>query len=175
MPYTIDDYKNQLGYGARLNLFEVDIQFPPALINPNISDTLKIMCERVTFPGSRPITPIDIPFQGDYIRVAGEKAAEGDLVIAFKNPENFKARNQFELWTELIHEDVSGLRTTPTLHKSPWFFINILNHAKEPIRRVEIKGAWPQSVNPLELDMAGTEISLTEVTFAIDNHIITVL
>ena len=97
---TIADFKSRLvGGGARPNLFEVQIANLPGGISWN-GDIFKYMCKAAALPASV-IANIDVPFRGRIFKVAGDRTIETWSVTVI-NDEDFKLRNSFEEWMQLI-------------------------------------------------------------------------
>lgn len=170
-PNTIDLYKARLGYGARGNLFLVQLRFPEILaVDVEDQREFEILCEKATLPGTRPITAEEIPYQGDYFKLAGEKAAEPEVTFDFKNTEDLKVRTLFENWIELIQQDFTGFRASPTTYKSPSLFISQLDKSKNVIKKVELLGAFPTAVPAIEFALSEGAITTTSITMSIDSH-----
>ena len=103
---TIDDYKSKLGYGARSNLFLVELTLPAFLVNPVLEEEVRIMAEKFTMPPARSINEIAVPIAGETFKLAGDKSAEIDVTLSFKNTEDYRLRNMFELWIDTIQQDI---------------------------------------------------------------------
>jgi hypothetical protein len=118
----ISTFKSQLvGGGARPNLFEVDITFPTGNnFNQNVQggntsfdlNNFKFLCKAAALPASN-IAPIDVPFRGRILKVAGDRTFDTWTVTVI-NDENFKHRRSFESWMHNIgqYSDHSGV-TSP--------------------------------------------------------------
>jgi hypothetical protein len=114
---TISGFKSRLaGGGARPNLFEVEIpSFPTALQSywgtgtDQESDTFKFLCKTAALPASN-ITPIDIPFRGRVLKVAGDRTFD-PWTVTIINDEDFKLRTAFERWMNEISrlENATGI------------------------------------------------------------------
>ena len=106
---TITGFKSRLsGGGARPNLFEVnvnDFKFAnPAWDN----ETFQFLCKAAALPAST-ITPIEIPFRGRTLKVAGDRTFD-IWSVSVINDEDFKLRTAFEQWMNGISKlsDASG-------------------------------------------------------------------
>jgi hypothetical protein len=102
---TISGFKSALaGGGARPNLFEVSIPaFPVAAGSGTWStgagqegELFKFMCKAAALPASN-ISPIDVPFRGRILKVAGDRTFD-TWTVTIINDENFAIRSAFELW-----------------------------------------------------------------------------
>ncbi len=107
--HTITGFKSRLsGGGARPNLFEVninDFKFAnPAWDN----ETFQFLCKASSLPAST-ITPIEIPFRGRVLKVAGDRTFD-IWSVSVINDEDFKLRSAFEQWMNGISKlsDASG-------------------------------------------------------------------
>ncbi len=170
-PFSISDYKSLLGYGSRTNLFYVQLTFPSILsLGEDAEKEFTILCRTATLPASRVMTSIDVPYQGDYFRLAGDKAAEPDFTFTFQNTEDMRLRNIFELWTDTIQQDLTGLRTSPILYKAPSMFVSQLNKSKEIIKKVELISAFPLTVSGIDFTLGEGAVSETTIVMAIDAH-----
>jgi len=115
----ISAFKSKLiGGGARPNLFEVDITFPTA-VNLGVqgdggsgafdSENFRFLCKTAALPGSN-VTPIEVPFRGRTLKVAGDRTIEPWSVTVI-NDEDFSHRRAFEAWIQNMAQygDHSGL------------------------------------------------------------------
>ena len=97
---TISNFKTAMsGGGARPNLFEVEITECPGA--PEFDKTnFKFMCKAAQLPGQT-IGAIEVPFRGRTFKVAGDRSID-PWTVTIINDEDFKYRNAFEAWSELI-------------------------------------------------------------------------
>ena len=98
---TIDSFKSKLvGGGARPNLFEVMLTFPEGVNGPIDEKTLdektRFMVKAANLPASN-ITPIDIPFRGRNLKIAGDRTFDVWTVTVI-NDTDFAIRNAMERW-----------------------------------------------------------------------------
>ena len=107
---TISDFKGKLvGGGARPNLFEVEMTDLPAGIAWD-STEFSFLCKAASLPASN-VASIDIPFRGRIFKVAGDRTIE-NWSITVINDEDFKIRNAFEEWMQLIAKLDNNLGAT---------------------------------------------------------------
>lgn len=101
---TLTTFKAALnGGGARPNLFEVRLPtFPTAALragatwgNDQVTE-FAFMCKSAALPASN-IAPIDVPFRGRILKVAGDRTFDTWTVTVI-NDEDFVIRNAFEYW-----------------------------------------------------------------------------
>jgi len=97
---TISQFKSALiGGGARPNLFEVELTTLPAGIAWD-ADNFRYLCKSAALPASN-IASIDVPFRGRIFKVAGDRTFDTWTVTVI-NDEDFRLRNAFESWMEVI-------------------------------------------------------------------------
>ena len=76
---TITDFKSKLkGGGARPNLFEVELTFPSIVgvqDENEVLDNARFLVKAANLPAST-IAPIDIPFRGRILKIAGDRTFE---------------------------------------------------------------------------------------------------
>lgn len=140
----ISDFKSQLkGGGARPNLFEVVISDLPTAVKSNLQgvnefnttfDTsgFSFLCKSAALPASN-IAPIDVPFRGRILKVAGDRTFDTWTVTVI-NDEDMRHRKSFEAWMQHIaqYSDHSGL-TKPAdyMHTAKVFQLGRGTVAKE--------------------------------------------
>ena len=107
----ITDFKGKLaGGGARPNLFEVELAFPnDVAVDPEILNKARFLVKAAALPASN-ITPIDVPFRGRMLKVAGDRTFD-TWTVTIINDTDFGIRSAFEKWMNAInkHDDNSGL------------------------------------------------------------------
>ena len=98
---TLTNFRSKLiGGGARPNLFEVAIPtFPPGITGWDAAN-FQFMCKAAQLPGQT-IGAIEVPFRGRTFKVAGDRTID-PWTVTIINDEDFKYRNAFEAWTQLI-------------------------------------------------------------------------
>ena len=97
---TISNFKSALiGGGARPNLFEVELTTLPAGLSWD-ADIFRYMCKAASMPAST-VANIDVPFRGRIFKVAGDRTID-PWTVTIINDEEFKLRNAFEQWVDLI-------------------------------------------------------------------------
>jgi hypothetical protein len=111
---TLDQFKGRMiGGGARPNLFECELYFPPDSIpittsEDALSDKTRFLVKAASLPASN-LGIIDIPFRGRNLKIAGDRTFE-PWTITVINDSDFTIRTAFERWMNLInkHEDNAG-------------------------------------------------------------------
>lgn len=118
---TISQFKSALqGGGARPNLFEVNMVTWPGsdrmgTFELSAQEEFQFLCKTAALPSSN-ITPIEVPFRGRTLKVAGDRTFD-TWTITVINDENFRIRKKFEKWMNGISKlsDASGA-TSPSAY-----------------------------------------------------------
>ena len=98
---SISDFKSALiGGGARPNLFEVELTTLPDGVEGWNAEIFRFMCKGASLP-PQTIASIDVPFRGRIFKVAGDRTID-PWTVTIINDEEFKLRNAFEQWADLI-------------------------------------------------------------------------
>jgi hypothetical protein len=168
---TLDSFKSQLtGGGARPNLFEVSISFPTELniaggkqpiTKPETGTAgaaesmLTFMVKAAALPASN-ITPIEIPFRGRTLKVAGERTFD-TWTITVLNDTDFKIRTSFEQWMNGISRisDASG-DVNPSNYQQD-AFVRQLNRVGDTMREYKFVGIFPTNISQIDLSMDSTD------------------
>lgn len=112
---TITNFKSALrGGGARPNLFEVNMNWPAGddmgTWGNSVEEEFQFLCKAAALPSSN-ITPIEIPFRGRTLKVAGDRTFDV-WTITVINDENFRIRTKFEEWMNGISKLTDGSGAT---------------------------------------------------------------
>ena len=166
---TLDNFKAALiGGGARPNLFEVSVTFPDslavgdetqAITAPTTSTAneslLTFMVKAAQLPASN-ITPVEIPFRGRTLKVAGERTFD-TWTITVLNDVDFKIRTAFEQWMNGISRisDATGEVDPNTYQKSAT--VKQLDRAGASMREYKFEGIFPTNVGQIDLSMDSTD------------------
>lgn len=166
---TLENFKSQLiGGGARPNLFEVSVDFPKELgvaggkqsvISPTVvggtESMLTFMVKAAALPASN-ITPIEIPFRGRTLKVAGERTFD-TWTITVLNDVDFKIRTAFEQWMNGISRiaDASG-ETNPTSYQKD-ATVSQLDRLGQEMRKYKFVGIFPTNISQIDLSMDSTD------------------
>lgn len=153
-PKTISDFKSFLkGGGVRNNLFEVELSFPPnAPIADvlNVVDTAKYHVKAASLPSSQ-ITPIQVPFRGRILNVAGDRTFES-WTITIYNDTDFKVRNAFERWMNFINNVATNRGETEPSQYMADAFVYQLDRNGDTLRYYKFYDMFPSAIgsSPLE-------------------------
>jgi len=164
---TISNFKAALiGGGARPNLFEVELTTLPAGIVWD-ADNFRYMCKAAQLPASQ-IANIDVPFRGRIFKVAGDRTVDQWSVTVI-NDENFRLRNAFEEWVNLIANlDTNLGATDPSAYmvnakvyqlgrgSTPQSTTNAGN-ANSVLKEYEFQDIFPTTVSAIDLSYDSTD------------------
>lgn len=170
MSLRIDDFKAALAQGgARANLFRVNLSFPNGTIegfaNTPFGNTApealsSFMIKAAQMPG-RTIGAIQVPFRGRQLKVSGDTTYD-DWTVTITNDNNFAVRNAFERWQEAINgavTNVSGLGVSAANFNTYVADLEIEQLGRDGvvIKRYVMKGAWPTTVDPIDVSYDNTD------------------
>ena len=188
---TISQFRSKLaGGGARPNLFEVNIN--DFKFSEWDNETFQFLCKAAALPSSN-ITPIEIPFRGRLLKVAGDRTFD-TWTVSVINDEDFKLRSSFENWMNGISKlsDASGATepnsymgnaTVNQLGRSPEGRFGNANSGDgdasgggatlEPLRTYYFDGIFPTEVSSIDLSYeSGDAIEEYTVTFQVQYWIV---
>ena len=179
---TITNFKSALrGGGARPNLFEVSMNWPSGdnmgVWGNSVEEEFQFLCKAAALPSSN-ITPIEIPFRGRTLKVAGDRTFDV-WTITVINDENFRIRTKFEEWMNGISKLTDGSGATSPSSYMASAVVNQLGrganqnrHATGPSASSSTDGsAGIADIKPLRTyyfsDIFPTEVS--EIALSYDN------
>ena len=164
---TLDQFKGRmLGGGARPNLFECELFFPPDSIPVGttedvLSDKTRFLVKAANLPAST-LGVIDVPFRGRNLKIAGDRTFD-PWTITVINDKDFSIRTAFERWMNLInkHEDNAGKNDPIDYQKDVYVkqFGRPLTSGGTPTSATQIPvlkqyrfyGVFPTSVSAIDL------------------------
>jgi len=144
----VDDMKAKLvGGGARPNLFKVTMAFP-AYVTANV-ELASYMCKATSMPAST-IAPIEVPFRGRQLKIAGDRTFE-PWSVTIINDTDFNVRNSFEQWMNGInqHKANTGL-TQPSSYMAD-MIVQQLDKDGTVEKTYNIRGTFPTNLGAIEL------------------------
>jgi hypothetical protein len=172
MAYSINDIRANLRLGgARPTLFRVLLDSP---FTNTLGAIAPFMIQASSLPGSS-IAPIEVPYFGRKIRIAGDRTFEPWSVVVM-NDEDFAVRQALEQWHNRINSLSGNLNTTgssaPTNYKSQadvQQFSKASQPGGAPIRTYRFYGLFPTEISPIDVNWNDTDtIETFQVTFAYD-------
>lgn len=172
MAFSITDIKSHLRLGgARPTLFNVRLTFPNVVSGGQAAGTeSRFMIQATALPSST-IRPIEVPYFGRKIKVAGDRTF-GAWTVSIINDEDFVVRQALEQWHNNINSLEQNLNRTgsssPETYKVDAEVIQY-NKIGDFIRTYKMHGVFPTEISPIDLAWDKTdEIETFNVTFAYD-------
>lgn len=164
MALGVDDFKSKLtGGGARANLFRCTINFPGYAGGD--AELTSFLCKTAQLPQSQ-VGSFIVNFRGRELKMASERTFD-PWTVTILNDTDFAIRNAMERWSNGIngHRSNTGI-VNPADYQTD-LIVEQLDRDETPIKTVNIRGAFPENVGPIELsyDTRG-EIETFDVTFA---------
>ena len=168
MAFDINNIRAGLALGgARPTLFQVELLNP---VTPIADRQLPLLVRATSLPEST-INPIEVPYFGRKIRVAGDRNFEMWNVTVM-NDEDFRIRHGMELWHNQINTLVSNLNRGPSsspIHYKTQALVTQFGKTGNILSRYKFEGLFPIQVSNIELDWEATDqIEMFNVTFAYD-------
>ena len=174
---TISQFKGQLaGGGVRPNLFEVELNFPngagqtlgfmsneatPAAENATIDNTTSVagkvpfMLKEANLPASN-ITPVEVPFRGRILKVAGERTFD-TWTVTVLNDADFQIRTSMEQWMNGISRLTNGSgEVDPSMYTAD-ALVKQLDRNGDTLRLYNFVGLFPTNVSEIALSMDTTD------------------
>jgi len=174
---TISQFKSNLtGGGVRPNLFEVELNFPngtdqtlsymsnsdsnPAaatqsLSTDGVSDKVPFMVKAAALPASN-ITPVEVPFRGRILKVAGERTFDSWTVTVL-NDADFKIRTIMEQWMNGISRLTNGSGEVNPTDYTANAKVSQLDRNGGELRKYEFIGLFPTNISEIALSMDTTD------------------
>ena len=153
----ISDFKSRLtGGGARPNLFEVELAFPDAVsIANDVLQKSRFLVKAAALPTST-IAPVDIPFRGRILKVAGDRTFETWTVTVI-NDTDFAIRSAFEKWMNVINRlsDATGINNPADYQQDA--FIHQLDRDGSTLRTYKFFDVFPTNLSQMDLSYETTD------------------
>ena len=168
MSFNINEIRANLAQGgARPNLFQVTITNP---VNPIGDLKLPFLCQAAQLPATT-ITPINIPYFGRQIKIAGNRTFD-PWTVNIMNDEDFLVKNAMESWVNAINSlqgNINTLGASPTLYKSQATVHSIQKQVNQ-LEHISLMASSQQLL--AQLDFHGTTITLLKLLMLPSNMII---
>ena len=163
---NIDDFKaNLIGGGARANQFRVTITPPPGIaIGLDVRRT-SFLVKGANLPAMT-MTPIEVPFRGRKIYIAGDREFADEWTTTFINDTDFMIRDAMERWSNGINDlaDNTGV-IAPSDYQTD-LTVEQLDRDDTVLKSYVFKSAWPTKIAAITLDTAeAAAIEEFEVTW----------
>ena len=165
----ISDFKSKLtGGGARPNLFEVELAFPTAVaIENDVLQKARFLVKAAALPSST-INPIEIPFRGRILKIAGDRTFE-TWTITVINDVDFVIRSAFEKWMNVINklDDATGLQNPEEYQKDA--MVHQLDRDGGILRSYKFWDIFPTNLSAIDMSYETTD-TLEEFTVEMQVH-----
>ena len=149
----ITDFKSKLsGGGARSNLFECELAFPPAVNVEGLNDILnkaRFLVKAAALPASN-ITPIDVNFRGRILKIAGDRTFD-TWTITVINDTDFSIRSAFEKWMNSINRlsDATGANNPADYQEDA--YVHQLDRDGSTLRSYRFYDVFPTNISQVDL------------------------
>ena len=163
---NIDDFKaNLIGGGARANQFRVTVTPPPGIaIGLDVRRTSFLV--RASNLPAQALTPIEIPFRGRKIYIAGDREFADEWTTTFMNDTDFMIRNAMERWSNGINDLANNTGVISPADYQTDLTVEQLDRDDTVLKSYIFRSAYPLTVGTIELTNAeATEIETFEVTW----------
>ena len=148
---SINDFKaNLIGGGARANQFRVTITPPPGIaIGLDVRRT-SFMCKGTNLPAQE-LTPIEVPFRGRKIYIAGDREFAETWTTTFINDTDFMVRNALERWSNGINDLALNTGVIDPADYQTDLTVEQLDRDDTILKTYILRSAWPVSITAIEL------------------------
>tara|TARA_R100001369_G_scaffold3293_1_gene10422 strand:+ start:1217 stop:1750 length:534 start_codon:yes stop_codon:yes gene_type:complete len=148
---SINDFKaNLIGGGARANQFRVTITPPPGIaIGLDVRRT-SFMCKGTNLPAQE-LTPIEVPFRGRKIYIAGDREFGETWTTTFINDTDFMIRNAMERWSNGINDLALNTGVIDPADYQTDLTVEQLDRDDTILKTYIFRSAWPVSIGSIEL------------------------
>ena len=148
---SINDFKaNLIGGGARANQFRVTITPPPGIaIGLDVRRT-SFMVKGTNLPAQE-LTPIEVPFRGRKIYIAGDREFGETWTTTFINDTDFMIRNAMERWSNGINDLALNTGVIDPADYQTDLTVEQLDRDDTILKTYIFRSAWPVSISAIEL------------------------
>ena len=148
---SINDFKaNLIGGGARANQFRVTITPPPGIaIGLDVRRT-SFMCKGSNLPAQE-LTPIEVPFRGRKIYIAGDREFSETWTTTFINDTDFMIRNALERWSNGINDLALNTGVIDPADYQTDLTVEQLDRDDTILKTYIFRSAWPVNISQIEL------------------------
>ena len=148
---SINDFKaNLIGGGARANQFRVTITSPPGIaIGLDVRRT-SFMCKGSNLPAQE-LTPIEVPFRGRKIYIAGDREFSETWTTTFINDTDFMIRNALERWSNGINDLALNTGVIDPADYQTDLTVEQLDRDDTVLKTYIFRSSWPVTISSIEL------------------------
>ena len=167
---SIEQFKGVLkGGGVRPTMFQVSVNFPRDVVSDGLSadgdNKVTFLCKAAQLPPSQ-VTPIEIPFRGRKLKVAGDRSFE-NWSVTIINDDSFLIRKAMEKWSEKIQNHNYALGATRLSTYFSDAFVRQLDRDASLLRTYAFRGVWPINVGDIPLSFEADGVEEYTVDFAV--------
>jgi hypothetical protein len=164
---AISEFKGALSSGVlRNNRWQVVLNFPGGTLGTTTESTNSTLLARTTNVPSSTLGSLDFIYEGRKVQIPGDRTFE-DFVVDFIGVQDYKIRNAFESWSELINGNESNVGIIDFTSYEQDITLNLLDTGDNIIKSYILVDAWPRIVSSSALDKGATDGFVTfSVTFA---------
>jgi hypothetical protein len=160
MPFNVADFRSQfVADGARPNLFQVEMQFPPIFgAAGDSARKLTFMCKTAALPGST-IGTVELQYFGRQVKLAGNRTF-ADWTVTILNDEDFAVRKAFERWMGGINTHSTNLRLSGATGSTGYTTDPIVTQygkSGNVIKSYKLIGAFPTDLAQIDLDWGSND------------------
>ncbi len=166
--FNIEAFKARFGDGAKSSLFYFQPQWPGRISEVSQEDAVYLV--KTAQIASTALEEVTLNWQGFDWKFPG-KHTYTDVVITFNVDLKAKIRQTFENWSNLCHDPVTNFYNVHTVYMVDQR-VQLLDYDGNPSVTYTLFNAWPMTLGPIELDYAGTEVAMFDVTFSYTHHLI---
>ena len=150
---SINDFKaNLIGGGARANQFRVTITAPPGIaIGLDVRRT-SFMCKGSNLPAQE-MTPIEVPFRGRKIYIAGDREFGETWTTTFINDTDFMIRNALERWSNGINDLALNTGVIDPADYQTDLTVEQLDRDDTVLKSYIFRSAYPSQVGAIDLNV----------------------
>jgi hypothetical protein len=163
---NIDDFKaNLIGGGARANQYRVTITPPPGIaIGLDVRRT-SFLVTGTSLP-DQALTPIEVPFRGRKIYIAGDREFGTEWTTTFYNDTDFMIRNAMERWSNGINDLADNTGVVAPADYQTDLTVEHLDRDDTILKSYIFRSAWPTTISTIALaNTAAADIETFDVTW----------
>lgn len=170
MAFYVDDFRAEMqGDGARPNLFDITLIFPPILGKDFAGRKVTFMANSTTLPPSS-VGVAAVNYFGRQVKFPGDRVFP-DWTINIINDEDFAIKEAFEAWSSLLNSH-NQIKRNPGAVESlgyacPSVYVTQYSKNGVALRSYEFVGLFPTNVDPINVNWGSNDqIEEFGVTFA---------
>jgi len=159
MAFNINQFRSQMqGDGARPNLFEVTVPFPPFALPGTALTKLTFMCKTAQLPGST-VNTVPVQYFGRELKFAGNRTFQ-DWNITIINDEDFIIRNAFERWMNGLNSHSLNVRNPAAATPNSYTVdseVRQYSKGGDILKKYKFIGMFPTDVAPIDVDWGSND------------------